>query len=90
MKRKPRSLFKARIRPTAATPAGPTLYAGPEFAGPEPHYLPCVDDLIRRHAGELQPGTVCQVNIYHDDGCAVFGGGACDCNPTVDLLKPEA
>jgi hypothetical protein len=33
----------------------------------------------------IRPGTVNHVDIRHDDGCAVFGGGYCDCDPDVEL-----
>jgi hypothetical protein len=31
----------------------------------------------------LEPGQLKQINIYHDDWCAIFHGGACNCNPEV-------
>lgn len=81
MRRKPRSLFKARAR-------GPgVVYVGPEFVGgPEPHYLPLLDELYRRHGGALKPGEVSYTVVAHDAGCAQFAGGPCDCAPTASLV----
>jgi hypothetical protein len=79
MIRKPRNLFKARRR-------GRMAYVGPEFVGPEPNYLPCLDELVKRHGDQLGRGELNHVAVYHDDDCSIWEGGACDCDPAVKLL----
>jgi hypothetical protein len=80
MKRKPRSLFKARMR-------GRTLYVGPEFVGPQPNYIAAVERAAAEHPP--QPGTFTEVLIFHDDDCAIFDGGCCDCDPRVEFRTPD-
>ena len=38
-------------------------------------------------SGELQtePGAVNHVHVYHDDSCAVFSGGTCNCDPEIKM-----
>lgn len=38
--------------------------------------------------GRLKLGTLRHIDIFHDDWCAIFKGGECNCNPDV-LLRPE-
>lgn len=38
--------------------------------------------------GRLKPGTVRAVDVFHDNDCAIFSGGVCDCDPDV-LLRPD-
>ena len=33
----------------------------------------------------LTRGEVYAVDILHDDGCAIWKGGYCDCNPAVSV-----
>jgi hypothetical protein len=44
--------------------------------------LPRYMDALMKLAGK-QPGQVIEVNIAHDDWCAHWKGGACNCNPSV-------
>lgn len=47
-----------------------------------PRYL----DLLIRHAldsEELNKSGVHHVEVHHDDSCAHWSGGRCDCNPTI-------
>jgi hypothetical protein len=39
-------------------------------------------------APELEPG-VTVVEIYHDDWCDGFKGGACNCNPDIKMRRIE-
>jgi hypothetical protein len=34
----------------------------------------------------LRPGTVNQVLVMHDDGCRIFKGKPCDCEPDVKFV----
>ncbi len=40
--------------------------------------------------GHLSPqaGQVTHLDIYHDDNCAIFRGGPCDCDPAI-FQRPE-
>lgn len=43
---------------------------------------------IRRlmDAGKMRPVTgLHKVDVNHDDGCAIFKGGACNCDPDIYL-----
>ncbi len=37
------------------------------------------------------PGSVVRVEVRHDDGCAIFRDGSCDCDPEVvaSAVRPE-
>jgi hypothetical protein len=81
VKRKPRSLFKARqIRPGVG-------YVGPEFAGPEPNYIAKQMEFIRQHPELIQPGKLVNFAIAHDDWCSLFDGGPCDCDPDISVME---
>lgn len=46
-----------------------------------------VDQLLK--AG-LSAGTVVHVAVYHDDWCAIFRGGRCNCQPaTSKPITPQ-
>lgn len=45
------------------------------------NYYPKV--LALWNAGAVPRGSVRHVDILHDDSCAVFTGGYCDCDPDV-------
>ena len=41
-------------------------------------------------AGQVRPGTVHHVLVYHDDGCAQLEGrGPCDCDPDIRMASPD-
>lgn len=44
-----------------------------------PNYF---DEMIQL-GSEVQLGQIAKVAIYHDDWCAFFGGGVCNCEPEV-------
>lgn len=52
--------------------------------GEPPSYLLEVLEIAKT----ATPGTVQYVNVAHDDGCEIFAGGACNCNPVVELAGP--
>ena len=37
---------------------------------------------------EVVPGRIAEVDVYHDDGCALYRGEYCDCEPEVRLRPP--
>ncbi|MFW6388913.1 MAG: hypothetical protein ACOCY9_03295 [Desulfohalobiaceae bacterium] len=39
--------------------------------------------------GELPKGQVNHLTVLHDDYCAIWKGGACNCDPEVVKGKPE-
>jgi hypothetical protein len=47
------------------------------------NYQKAIEFALR--AGELNPlaGKVTHLDIYHDDNCAIFTGGSCNCNPDI-------
>ena len=47
------------------------------------NYQRVIED--RKARGELRTkrGTVSHVDVWHDDTCSVWTGGACDCEPIV-------
>lgn len=38
-------------------------------------------DPTMEETSDLQPGDVLRVEVYHDDSCALWTGGACNCDP---------
>ncbi len=51
-----------------------------------PAYLP---ELIDKLRAELSGGPgVCHIHVYHDDDCAIWHGGVCDCKPDVRTETP--
>lgn len=36
---------------------------------------------------DLAPGTLSHLHVLHDDDCAVWSGGFCDCDPVLVLEK---
>ena len=44
-----------------------------------PNYL---GELIKLK-NRIPPGSIISVTVLHDDWCAVFGGGVCDCSPEI-------
>lgn len=34
---------------------------------------------------QLPRGQVVEAHVYHDDWCAIFRGGECDCDPRIEL-----
>lgn len=46
-------------------------------------------EVIARLQG-LHPGVVYQAHVYHDEWCAVFSGGYCNCEPEVTVERAEA
>jgi len=49
-----------------------------------PDYLSAVIDEARRHG---RPGTVGITDVWHDDDCSFWAGGACDCRPVVKARR---
>lgn len=40
-------------------------------------------------AGTISGGPgLTEVDVYHDDGCGIFAGGRCDCDPVVKVRRP--
>lgn len=46
-------------------------------------------DAVEAVARGAQPGKVTHIDVYHDDWCAVFSGGACNCTPIVKPRTPS-
>ena len=50
-----------------------------------PNYLGQILELYAR--GAFEPGSIVHINVAHDDGCAIFAVGVCDCQPDVRVLE---
>lgn len=37
--------------------------------------------------GVLEGGKVFVANIRHDDWCAIWGGGLCNCDPDIEVVE---
>ena len=48
-----------------------------------PNYLRKLE--TARALGVFEPGTITIANVFHDDGCAYWKGGVCNCDPHVKL-----
>ena len=53
--------------------------------GPAGNHIPKIAALKETHSVT----GLHHVNIKHDDVCRIWKGGACDCDPDVELRKPE-
>lgn len=40
-------------------------------------------------AGAIPPGSVGEALILHDDWCAIYEGGRCDCNPEIHMISRD-
>lgn len=58
-------------------------------AKPTPHYLPALAEAIKDGRLPVARGKVNHAFVSHDDWCAIFKGGVCDCDPEV-ASKPAA
>jgi hypothetical protein len=36
----------------------------------------------------LPPGRITEVDVCHDDWCAIYQGGYCNCDPEIKLRPP--
>lgn len=55
----------------------------------EPNYLPELAKLIAAGVIPVVPGRVVPVAVVHDDGCDVFDGKACNCDPEIQPGSPQ-
>jgi hypothetical protein len=37
--------------------------------------------------GKIPTKSLTEVDIYHDDWCAIYGGGHCSCDPEIKLRR---
>ncbi len=47
------------------------------------NYFPKLERLA--NTGSFPPGTITNVYVRHDDWCAIFDGGVCNCTPDIEL-----
>lgn len=45
------------------------------------NYVKKLLDLVDAGKLDLDPGTLHHLHVFHDDDCAVWDGGFCDCAP---------
>jgi hypothetical protein len=55
------------------------------YQGRVPNYLLKQQAMIADGRLKLTPGTLQHVQVSHDDGCAIFLGQACNCDPDIAL-----
>jgi len=53
------------------------------------NYRAKLEAMIRAGRLSLEPGAVYHIDVYHDDDCGVFEGGACDCEPEIVVRAAE-
>lgn len=46
-----------------------------------PNYIDVLLELAA--SGAIRPGVVNVATVFHDDGCDVFGGKLCNCEPSI-------
>jgi hypothetical protein len=76
---------------------GNIMLATAKRDGPEPHYVPVMRELLRRHGEQVQEGIRrgrrYEVQTLHDDWCPTLrSGGVCVCEPVcriVEIAPPE-
>lgn len=52
------------------------------------NYQKAIEQAIDAGKVPMIPGTVAVMHTYHDDWCAFWTGGACNCSPTIELEYP--
>lgn len=53
------------------------------------NYVKCLAELIAAGAfAGLQPGLF-RLAVLHDEGCGLFDGGYCDCEPTFQVEEMD-
>jgi hypothetical protein len=55
--------------------------------GPGGNYVFKVRQFVAQHP-ELE-GKYTDLDIRHDNWCAIYRSGPCNCDPDVELLKPQ-
>ena len=53
----------------------------------EPHYLIVLRELIRQNGDQIKPGGLYETRTFHDDWCAIWKGGTCNCEPECQLIE---
>jgi hypothetical protein len=48
-----------------------------------PRYVSKLQYLARLGAIRLEPGSLSQIDIYHDGWCGILSGQPCHCNPEI-------
>jgi hypothetical protein len=56
---------------------------GKKHKKPVPKYLAQLLYLARVGAIRLEPGSVSEISVYHDDSCGIFAGKPCCCDPDI-------
>jgi len=54
--------------------------------GQLPNYMVKILEGYQEHPEWYMPGKLVRLHIFHDEWCAIYEGGACNCNPDI---KPE-
>ncbi len=54
------------------------------------NYRQAVRALLSSGQLPIRPGTVTHVEVLHDDWCAFWQGGVCDCEPEIRLHELQA
>ena len=49
------------------------------------NYVKKIMELFEDGKLDLDPGTLSHLHVFHDDDCAVWDGGFCDCEPELVL-----
>ena len=52
--------------------------------GNEPAYMRQLSELCRKGKLPSDAGLY-HLDVYHDDNCAIWQGGACDCDPVLKV-----
>ena len=52
------------------------------------NYKKVIDQAVTAGKVPMIPGTVAIMHTYHDDWCAFWTGGACNCEPEIELEYP--
>lgn len=61
-------------------PLGRLIWSLPSGGSLTPETAPQIEKV-------LKPGTVTMLTYYHDDGCPQLSGGACQCDPDMELRE---
>lgn len=57
----------------------------PSADTPMPNYLPLLFGTA--DGTTFPPGTLSVATVAHDDGCGIWAGGVCDCDPDIRIIR---
>jgi hypothetical protein len=55
----------------------------------KPNYIEAIQGAVAAGRVKPIPGTLVHIAVMHDDWCAIFKGGVCNCDPDVETMRSD-